>query len=58
MVADSRHYGWDRTFKLAFVETNSESVDDVEFTETVVVNRAYVVKAFTDESKAVDWLLD
>ena len=58
MVADSRHYGWDRKFKLAFVDTNSESADDVKFTETVAVNRAYLVKAFTDESKAVDWLLD
>lgn len=29
----------------------------VKFTETVAVNRAYSVKAFADEAKAVDWLV-
>ena len=58
MVSQSREYGWDFSFKLAFVNANNDSFDDVQFTETVAVNRAYSVKAFTDEAKAVDWLID
>ncbi len=58
MVEDAKEYGWDRRFKLAFVDTNKESLDDVRFTETVAVNRAYSVRAFSDEAEAIDWLLD
>jgi hypothetical protein len=58
IVTSSQEYGWDYSFKLAFVDTNNSSFDDVKFTETVAVNRAYSVKAFNDEAKAVDWLLD
>jgi len=57
LVANSKNYGWTHEFKLAFVETNKESIEDVRFTETVAVNRAYAVKVFTDEEAAVDWLL-
>ena len=57
MVTQSREYGWDHGFKLAFVDAKNDSADDVKFTETVAVNRAYSVKAFTDEAKAVDWLI-
>ncbi len=42
MVANAQEYGWDYAFKLAFVDTNNDSVDDVKFTETVAVNRAYL----------------
>jgi hypothetical protein len=58
IVEDAKEYGWDHAYKLAFVDTNRESVDDVRFTETVAVNRAYSVKAFADEAEAIDWLLD
>lgn len=58
MVEDAKEYGWDHAFKLAFVDTNKESIDDVRFTETVAVNRAYSVRAFTDDAEAIDWLLD
>lgn len=57
IVDQSKDYGWDHNYRLAFVDTNSESADDVKFTETIAVNRAYSVKQFTDEAKAVDWLL-
>ena len=58
MVTQSREYGWDHTFKLAFVDTDIESVKYARFTETVAVNRSYSVKAFTDEADAVDWLIN
>ena len=57
IATGSEEYGWDRIFKLAFVNPNKSSVDDVKFTETVAVNRAYSVKAFADEPDAVAWLL-
>lgn len=58
IVENAKEYGWDHAFKLAFVDTNKESIDDVRFTETVAVNRAYSVRAFTDDAEALDWLLD
>ncbi len=58
IVTQSREYGWDYAFRLAFVDTNKDSADDVKFTETVAVNRSYSVKAFTDEAAAVEWLVD
>ena len=58
IVEDSKEYGWNHAYKLAFVDTNRESIEDVRFTETVAVNRAYSVKAFTEEAEAIDWLLD
>ena len=57
MVTQSRGYGWDYAFKLAFVDENRVAVEDVKFTETVAFNRAFSVRAFTDEAKAVDWLI-
>ena len=58
IVTQSRDYGWDFNFKLAFVDLNEESAEDVRFTETVAVNRSYTVKAFTDENEGLEWLLD
>ena len=58
IVTQSREYGWDFKFKLAFVDLNQDSADDVQFTETVAVNRSYTVKAFTDEADGLAWLLD
>ncbi len=56
MVVNSASYGWDFNFKLAFVNTSRASLEDVKFTETVAVNRAYTVQAFADETKAIAWL--
>ena len=58
IVDQSKDYGWDVNFKLAFVETNEASANDVRFTETIAVNRAYSVRHFTDEAEAIVWLLD
>lgn len=57
IVDQSKGYGWDHRFKLAFVDTNDASAEDVKFTETVAVNRAYQVRQFTDEDEALTWLL-
>ena len=57
IVDQSKEYGWDHNYKLAFVAMNEDSADDVKFTETIAVNRAYSVKQFTDEAKALEWLL-
>lgn len=56
IVTDSEDYGWDHRYRLAFVDPRKSSIEDVKFTETVAVNRAYSVKAFTDESEAIEWL--
>lgn len=58
MVIGAKDFGWDHGYRLALVETNENSADDVAFTETVAVNRAYAVRAFTDEDEALEWLLD
>ncbi len=57
IVDQSKDYGWDFNYRLAFVDTNQDSADDVKFTETIAVNRAYSVKQFTDEAEALEWLL-
>jgi hypothetical protein len=58
MVAGSQQYGWDHSFKLAFVVTNAGSIEDVKFTESIATDREYAVKAVTEEAEAVDWLMD
>ena len=57
IVDQSKDYGWDHNYRLAFVTTNEDSADDVKFTETIAVNRAYSVKQFADEAEALEWLL-
>ena len=58
IVDQSKEYGWDFNYRLAFVATNEDSADDVKFTETIAVNRAYSVKQFSDEAEALEWLLE
>ena len=57
IVDQSKEYGWDFNYRLAFVATNEDSADDVKFTETIAVNRAYAVKQFGNEAIALEWLL-
>lgn len=57
IVDQSREYGWDHNFRLAFVAMDDDSAEDVKFTETIAVNRAYAVRQFTDETEAEAWLL-
>jgi hypothetical protein len=57
IVTGSEKYGWKHDIKLAFVDLNSESIDDVRFMETVAFNRAYRVRVFDNEADASQWLL-
>lgn len=57
MVTGSQKYGWNHDIKMAFVDLNSESIDDVRFMETVAFNRAYRVRVFDNEADASEWLL-
>ena len=57
IVVSSESYGWTRDFRLAFVDPDEESLADVQFTETVAVNRAYAVRAFRTEDDARAWLM-
>jgi len=57
IVTGSEKYGWNHDIKLAFVDLNAESIDDVRFMETVAFNRAYRVRVFDNEVDASQWLL-
>ncbi|MDH3351896.1 MAG: hypothetical protein OEM60_08185 [Gammaproteobacteria bacterium] len=58
MVAGLEDVGWSRSTRLAFVDLNAESRADSLFTETVAVNRAYLMKVFDNENDARRWLLE
>ncbi len=49
-------YGVQRTWSIAFVSLDTESYRDVEFAETVIVNRGFDAKVFRTEGEALDWL--
>ena len=57
IVTGSKRYGWTHDVKLAFVDLNSESIDDVRFMETVAFNRGYRLRVFDNETDALQWLL-
>jgi hypothetical protein len=50
--------GWDKSFRLANVVVDKESLEDIQFTETVSVNRGYRSKVFNNEQDAKAWLLE
>jgi len=58
IITESEQYGWSHDIKLAFVDMNAESIDDVKFAETVAFNRAYRVRVFDNEIDARRWLLN
>lgn len=58
MVEHAKNHGWTHAFRLAFVEERREAFNDVRFTEIVASNRAYAIKAFTNEAEALDWLFE
>lgn len=57
IVARAEEFGWSHSLRLALVDTNTESLEDNLFTETVAVNRAYPIKVFDDIAAAKTWLL-
>jgi hypothetical protein len=51
-------HGWNRSFKIADVDLNKESLEDSLFIETVAVNRGYRFRVFDNEKDAESWLLE
>jgi hypothetical protein len=54
---DPAKFGWSKRFKLAIVESNEESRQDMFFVEDVAVSSGYRVRIFDSEQKAETWLL-
>jgi len=48
--------GVDRRWKIAFVNFDMESQEDVKFAETINLNRGFWIKVFPDEQTAIAWL--
>lgn len=48
--------GVEKGWKIAFVNLDQGSFENVKFAETVAVNRGFKVGVFKDESSARDWL--
>lgn len=47
----------DHRYRIAWVEENPDSIDMIEFLETVLANRGLPGRAFETEEKAREWLL-
>ncbi len=56
IVATSEEIGWQRHFRVAMVDCNTESAEDTHFTEVVASNRAFPVRVFDNEEDALAWL--
>jgi len=54
---DPARFGWSKRFKLALVEMQEESRQDVLFVEDVAVSSGYQVRIFDNEPEAEVWLL-
>ena len=50
--------GVEKTWKIAFVNLDADSYHDIQFGETVAVNRGYWLRLFSTENDAMAWLLD
>lgn len=57
IVTTSEDIGWQRNYRVAFVELNAEALEDTRFTEIVAGNRAFPVRVFDNEADAREWLL-
>jgi predicted fused transcriptional regulator/phosphomethylpyrimidine kinase len=55
---DPAKFGWSKHFKVALVELNEESRQDMFFAEDVAVSSGYRVRIFDSEQEAEAWLLD
>lgn len=54
---DPRKFGWSKRFKVALVDLNEESRQDMFFVEDVAVSSGYRVRVFDNEQEAEAWLL-
>jgi hypothetical protein len=50
--------GIKKNWKIAFIDLGSEKNPDLNFAETVAVNRGFSIKLFTNENDARNWLAD
>jgi len=55
---NAEKFGWSRSFRLAIVDTNKESLKDNRFSETTAFNRGYTLRVFDNKHDAIIWLLD
>ena len=55
---DPAKFGWSKRFKVALVDLNEESRQDMFFVEDVAVSSGYRVRIFDAEQEAEAWLLD
>lgn len=46
----------DKNVKIAFVDTNPMSIDDMRFAETVAINRGFIFHVFDNVPEAQVWL--
>lgn len=53
-----RELGMTHEYKIAWVESNPETIETTYFVETVLVNRGFTARIFDDEKNALEWLLD
>lgn len=55
---DPSRFGYSKSFKLALVDINEESRQDMFFVEDVAVSGGYRVQVFESEEEAKAWLLE
>ena len=53
-----RNVGISDTHRIAWVELNPDALDTIRFIETVLTNRGFRVRAFSDVDEARAWLFD
>lgn len=58
IASDPESFDWDHRVNVALVYPHRDRFESNLFSETVAVNRYYRVKAFQEESSAVDWLIN
>jgi hypothetical protein len=57
LASEPTSFGWERNFHIAIAFTDKERFESQLFTETVMVNRYYDIKAFMDVDEAKAWLV-
>lgn len=58
IAATPKDYGWSHRLRLAAVILDEEARKGYLFSETVGVNRGYIVKIFDNEQDAKTWLFE
>ncbi|MDT8323711.1 MAG: hypothetical protein RRA94_06355 [Bacteroidota bacterium] len=57
-VAHAPHlFGWKHAFRLALVYPEPEVFESNRLTETILTNRGYQIRVFSEEEEALRWLM-